>query len=225
MAHFSVYDTDVTASATGTGDQNNGPPPYPAVKAEAVLTLQPTQTDFAEFITGSVETEKEGVLEVQVSFDYPKDHENEEEAISKSHWVTLENSKEGEKGKLTVKANTPQTFVFFAVAPYFRLVWTQAEASSAEKKPIEEAETKATEERVTRVAAEKVEKEKWETEETATTITKKEREEKEATQKLAREKDEAEEKVAKEKRIKELAAAGTNESLRLFARAQEKGRV
>src|ERR1700677_3577804 len=222
MAHVSIYDTSVTASA-GSGDQNNGPSPYPAVKAKEVLTLQPTQTDFAEYISGSVETEKEGTLEVQISFDYPRDHEDETIALEDSHWVLLEQNLNEEKGgTIKVKGGKSASFVFFANAPYFRLVWTQAEASSAEKKPIEEAEAAATEAKVAREAAEKVAKEKWETEETATTITKKEREEKEATQKVTREADEATEKTAKEKRTKELAELGTNNSLHIFARAQEK---
>lgn len=126
MAHFSVYDTDVTTSATGTGDQNNGKSPYPAVKAKEVLTLQPTQTDFAEYISGSVETETTGTLEVQISFDYPKDHENEEAALEKSHWVTLEQHLNEEKtSKVEVKGKESKSFVYFANAPYFRLVWTQ----------------------------------------------------------------------------------------------------
>jgi hypothetical protein len=131
MAHFSVYDTDVTTSATGTGDQNNGANPFPAVKANAELKLQPMQTDFAEYVTGSVETEKAGKLEVQISFDYPKDHENEELALEKSHWVRLEQSLNQEEGGLIkVEENKSASFVFFANAPYVRLVWKQGEAEN-----------------------------------------------------------------------------------------------
>jgi len=127
MAHFTVYDTDVTTSATGGGDQNNGPNPYPKVNKNAELKLQPTQCDFAEFISGSVESEKAGTLFVEQSFDYPQDHENEEHALTKSHWVPVETSKEGEKLKagIAVGAKEPQTFVVFASAPYFRLRWVQ----------------------------------------------------------------------------------------------------
>ena len=225
MGHVSIYDTSVTASA-GSGDQNNGPSPYPPVAASAVLTLQPTQTDFAEYITGSITTEKEGTLEVQASFDYPHDHEDEEKALENSHWAIIEAVEEpATKGKYTVKAGDSLTFTLFAIAPYFRLVWTQSAATEAETKVIEEAKTAATEAKATREAAEKVERETWETEETATTITKKEREEKEAAQTVTREADEAEEKIAEEKREAELAAAGTNNGLHLYARAQEKGRV
>lgn len=125
MAHFSVYDTDVTTSATGTGDQNNGANPYPELESEAELKLQPTQTDFAEFISGSVESEKAGTLFIEQSFDYPKDHENEEKALEKSHWVPVENNKEGEKlaKGIEVVGGKPVTFLVFANAPYFRLRW------------------------------------------------------------------------------------------------------
>lgn len=127
MAHFSVYDTDITTSASGNSDQNNGPNPFPAVKAKEELKLQPTQTDFSEFISGSVESEQEGTLFIEQSFDYPKDHENETIALEKSHWIPIETNKEGEKLKagITVKAKEPVTFLVFASAPYFRLRWVQ----------------------------------------------------------------------------------------------------
>jgi len=126
MAHVSIYDTDITASA-GTGDQNNGATPYPTpVKKGAELKLQPTQTDFAEYIGGSVYSEKEGELLIQVSFDYPRDHENEEKALEDANWVTLsQNLNNEEGGVIKVKSGESKSFVLFAAAPYFRLVWKQ----------------------------------------------------------------------------------------------------
>lgn len=225
MSHVSIYDTSVKASA-GTGDQNNGPTPYPPVPAGEKLKLQPTQTDFAEYISGSVASEKAGTLEVQVSLDYPSDHEDEKTALENSQWVLLEQSLNEETGgKIEVKAGGSKSFVFFANAPYFRLVWTQAAATEEETKAIKEAEEEAETEKTTREATEKTERETWEAEEGEAKITKLEREEKEATQTTAREKDEAEEKVAKEKRKTELEEKGLNEGLYLYARAQEKGRV
>jgi hypothetical protein len=82
-----------------------------------IYTSQPAQTDFAEFISGSSYSEKEGVLEVQQSFDYPQDHENETNAIEKAHWGAVE--------KITIKNGESKGFYFFTVAPYFRLVYTQ----------------------------------------------------------------------------------------------------
>lgn len=126
MGHAIFYNTSITTSATGTGDQNNGEPPFPEIKGKAKWTSMPVQTDFAEYIAGSVETEKEGELEVQISFDYPQDHENEELALEKSHWVTLEQTLNEEKGgKIKVKTGESKSFALFANAPYFRLVWTQ----------------------------------------------------------------------------------------------------
>jgi hypothetical protein len=210
MSHVSIYDTSVTASA-GSGDQNNGPSPYPPVKPEQVLKLQPTQTDFAEYIAGSVETEKAGTLEVQVSFDYPGDHENETDAIEKSHWVIIQAVEEpASEGKYKIEAGKSRSFILFAVAPYFRLVWIQGAITTAEKEAVEKKVKES------RKAKEEAEKATWKTEEEAETITRKEREEKEAAQKVALEKAEKE-AVEKE--------AGINEGLRLYARAQEKGRI
>lgn len=134
MAHFTAYDTSVTASASGMGDQNNGAAPFPALKANAKLTLQPTQTDFAEFISGSIESEKAGKLFIEQSFDYPENHENETTALEKSHWVPVETNKEGEKlaAGITVVGGKPVTFFLFAGAPYFRLTWE--DTSGAENK-------------------------------------------------------------------------------------------
>lgn len=127
MAHFSVYNTDVTSSGSGTGDQNNGPSPYPAIKGNAELKLQPIQMDFAEYVSGSVESEKTGTLFIEQSFDYPKDHENEEAAIEKAHWVPVESKRGGEelKSGIAVVAKEPVTFLVFAGAPYLRLRWKQ----------------------------------------------------------------------------------------------------
>jgi len=132
MAHVSIYDTDITASA-GYGDQNHGTTPYPKpIKKSAELKLQPTQTDFAEFISGSVETEKEGTLYIEQSFDYPRDHENETKAAEDAHWVPVETNKEGEKLEKGIKVAKGKavTFLVFAGAPYFRLRWVQEEADN-----------------------------------------------------------------------------------------------
>lgn len=131
MAHFSVYNTNVTASGSGTGDQNNGPSSYPALKANAELKLQPIQMDFAEYVTGSIESEQAGTLFIEQSFDYPQDHENEKIAIEKAHWVPVETNKEGEKlvNGIAVVGKKPVTFSVFAGAPYLRLRWKDTSAT------------------------------------------------------------------------------------------------
>ncbi len=225
MAHVSIYDTSVKASA-GTGDQNNGPTPYPPVNAGETLTLQPTQTDFAEYITGEIVTEKAGTLKVEASFDYPRDHEDEAVALEDAHWAVIQAVEEpASKGEYKVEAKGSHTFILFAIAPYFRLVWTQAAATKEETEAIEKEEKEAKEAKEARETTEKTERETWETEETAKTITKVEREAKETAQTKTRHEDEATEKVAKEKREAELKTKGINKGLYLFARAQEKGRV
>lgn len=134
MAHFSVYNTSVTSSASGASDQNNGPAPYPALKSEAELKLQPIQMDFAEYVSGSIESEKAGTLFIEQSFDYPQDHENEEIAIEKAHWVPVESKRGGEElaAGITVVGGKPITFLVFAGAPYIRLRWK--DTSKAENK-------------------------------------------------------------------------------------------
>lgn len=225
MAHVSIYDTSIKASA-GTGDQNNGPTPYPPVLAGETLTLQPTQTDFAEYITGEIVTEKGGTLKVEASFNYPSDHEDEAVALEDAHWAVIQAVEEpASKGEYTVAAGGSHTFILFAIAPYFRLVWTQDEATKEETEAIEKAEEEATAAKAAREATETTERATWKTEEEATAITKKEREEKVAAQTKTREEAEATEKVAKEAREAELETKGVNEGLFLIARAQEKGRV
>lgn len=127
MAHFTIYDTEAAPPAGDFGTE--GESPFKAVKAKEVLTLMATQTDFAEYISGSAFAEKEGTLEVQASFDY-NPYASPEENEAKSHWAAIENGKEGEGGKIVVKAAETKTFLLFAIAPYFRLVWTQGEAES-----------------------------------------------------------------------------------------------
>lgn len=135
MAHFSVYDTDVISSATGSSDQNNGAPPYPALKSEAELKLQPIQMDFAEYVSGSIESEKAGTLFIEQSFDYPKDHENEKIAIETAHWVPVESKRGGEElaAGIIVVGGKPVTFLVFAGAPYIRLRWKDTSKAENEK--------------------------------------------------------------------------------------------
>jgi len=125
MAHFTVYDTDVTKTAGAVGDQNFGSNPFPAIPAKGEITLLPTQTDFAEYITGIVESDKEGELIIEVSFDFPQHYYGTlEEALENSHWVPLEQNLNNETGgKIVVKAKESKSFTLFAIAPYFRLTW------------------------------------------------------------------------------------------------------
>jgi hypothetical protein len=120
MAHSVRYNTEITQTAGKYGnDQNVTSTPYPTVKKTEKWESQPMQTDFAEWVSGTAFSEKEGTLEVQAAFDYPQDRENEEKALEKAHWVLVE------KGKFTVKAGESISFLVFAGAPYFRIVWTQ----------------------------------------------------------------------------------------------------
>jgi hypothetical protein len=115
MAHYVGYNTEVKTSGSGTGDQNNGPEPFPPLKAHAEWKSQPVQTDFAEFITGSVYADQEGTLEIQQTFNYPQDHENETKALEKVGWDVVTTIK--------LKAEEKEAFQIFAIAPYFRLVY------------------------------------------------------------------------------------------------------
>lgn len=90
------------------------------VKKGETWTSQPVQTDFSEFIMGSFFAEQGGTLQVQQTFEYPKDHENEEDALAKAHWdvvtkVTMTKA-EAEEG-------AGKGILIFALAPYFRLVF------------------------------------------------------------------------------------------------------
>jgi hypothetical protein len=117
MAHYSVYDTEAAPSTNAEGYP--GVQNFPPLKAKEVWTGQPTQTDFAEFVTGSVYADQAGKLEIQQSFDYPQNHENEEKAIEKAHWDAITT--------ITLKAKENEGFQIFALAPYFRLVYTNGE--------------------------------------------------------------------------------------------------
>lgn len=142
MAHFSVYNTDSTVSGSGTGDQNNGASPFPSIKANSELKLQPIQMDFAEYVSGSIESEKPGTLFIEQSSDYPQNHENEESSIEKAHWVPVESKRGGEelKGGIIVGAKEPVTFLVFAGAPYLRLRWKQEKETTKEKEEVEKKE-------------------------------------------------------------------------------------
>lgn len=76
-------------------------------------TSEPVQTDYAEYITGSFYSEQEGTLEIEQTFEYPQNHENEEKALEDAHWDVVT--------KVTVKGGEGKGFQIFALAPYFRL--------------------------------------------------------------------------------------------------------
>lgn len=76
---------------------------------------QPVQTDYAEFITGTFFSTEGGTLEVQQTFEYPSNHENEEKAAEAAHWDVVT--------KITVAAGEGKGFQIFALTPYFRLVY------------------------------------------------------------------------------------------------------
>ena len=117
MAHFTVYSTEAPAPAGPFGTEGTK---SPAIKAKEEIVLEPIQTDFAEYVSGSAFSEKEGKLEVQFSFDYPRHYETAAKALEGSHWFLGES--------ITVKEGETKTFNLFALAPYCRLVWTQGEA-------------------------------------------------------------------------------------------------
>ena len=78
------------------------------------VTLAPTQLDFAEYVSGSVIADQAGALYIEESFDYPANHENDELALSGSHWTLIE--------KIVVASSTEgQSFRVFPSGPYFRL--------------------------------------------------------------------------------------------------------
>ncbi len=90
----------------------------------------PVQTDFAEFITGSFFAEGGGTLQVQQTFEYPKSHENETQALEGVHWdvvtkITLT--------KAEAEAGAGRGFQVFALAPYFRLVFVNESGSEVEE--------------------------------------------------------------------------------------------
>lgn len=99
----------------------------------------PVQTDFAEFITGSFYAEEGGILQVQQSFEYPKNHEDDEKA-AEVHWDVVT------KVALT-KAEAEEGhgvgFQIFALAPYFRLVFiNESEADNHEFRAYARAQEK-----------------------------------------------------------------------------------
>jgi len=98
-------------------------------------TSQPVQTDFAEYITGLVYAGKAGKLEIQHSFEYPANHENEAKALEGVTWVIS-------PAAITVAGAVGQTFQVFAYAPYFRLVYTNEESEQKEFKLFARAQEK-----------------------------------------------------------------------------------
>jgi len=119
MSHFACIDTEAPPPAGPNGTE--GTLPLKEIKENGTYTSEAIQSDFAEWISGAAYSEKEGILEIQQSFDFPQDHEILANAEAKATWTL---SKEG---KITVKAGVSngQTFQIFAGAPYFRFVWTQ----------------------------------------------------------------------------------------------------
>ena len=134
MAHFIGYDTKIKTSASGTGDQNNGPEPFPPLKAKEEWKSQPVQTDFTEYITGSVYADQEGTLEIQQTFNYPQDHENETKALEKVGWDAITTIK--------LKAKESEGFQIFALAPYFRLVYINGNVEQKEFRVFARAQEK-----------------------------------------------------------------------------------
>src|SRR5208282_4563341 len=95
------------------------------IKKGETWESQPGQTDFAEFITGSFFCEQGGTLEIQQTFEYPQDHENEEKALEGVNWDVVT--------KVTVGANEAKGFQIFALAPYFRLRFVNESGSDNEE--------------------------------------------------------------------------------------------
>jgi len=101
-----------------------------------VYTSFPAQTDYAEYISGTIYSDQEGKLEIQQAFlpVYASEGgENFEEDIKKwaeeGNWALAPGAippVEGteEASKITVKAGERIAFKCFAVAPYWRLVYT-----------------------------------------------------------------------------------------------------
>lgn len=81
-----------------------------------IFTSQPVQTDFAEYVTGTVTADQVGSLEIQQSFNYPQDHEDDEKALENCHWDVAT--------KIAIEAGKGKGFQVFTLAPYFRLAFT-----------------------------------------------------------------------------------------------------
>lgn len=109
MAHF----TGTTALLKGTGE---------APKNKVILN--PTQTDFAEHVSGTVLADQPGTLEVQQTFDLVTFAGTLTilEWAETAHWDSVE--------KIAVEAKVPKTFFINIVAPYFRLVFTNTSATA-----------------------------------------------------------------------------------------------
>lgn len=98
MAHFTSYTIPGNAQK---------------LAAKSKISLQPTQTDYSEFITGSVYSDQATTVKIEQSFDYPQDHENEEASLEKAHWDVISTIK--------LKAKEGEGVQIFALAPYFRV--------------------------------------------------------------------------------------------------------
>jgi hypothetical protein len=87
-------------------------------------TSQPVQTDYAEFITGSVYSDQGGECQIQQSFEYPQDHEDDAKALENCHWDVVT--------KITVVAKVGQGIQIFALAPYYRAVFINGATAQTE---------------------------------------------------------------------------------------------
>jgi hypothetical protein len=118
------------------------------LKKGKVFTSLPAQADFAEWISGTVFSDKGGKLEVQECFDLPvvpsakayaeasSTKDLMEKWAAEGHWAPTswpEYLKEAERpSTFTVTAKTPLNFTVFAGAPYWRLVYTNGESDQSE---------------------------------------------------------------------------------------------
>jgi hypothetical protein len=101
------------------------------LKKGKVYTSLPIQTDFAEYITGSLFSDVAGELEVQQTFDLPNtrgENETVEEWMEKAHWdiVTVIKAVAGKTNEGFVRPGNGEPI--FAQAPYYRLVYTNGAA-------------------------------------------------------------------------------------------------
>lgn len=110
MAHFTTYRIPGNAKK---------------LAAKTKISLQPTQTDYSEFITGSVYSDQATTVKIEQSFDYPQDHENEERSLELAHWDVITTIK--------LKAKEGEGVQVFALAPYFRVTFeNEAEIKEGE---------------------------------------------------------------------------------------------
>lgn len=120
MAHFTGTTAPLFTKAEFEGDATK---PY-------IWTGQPTQVDFAEYISGSVFSDQAGVLLIQQCLDLPVRQVaiqpgDIQKWAEEGHWADAE-----EETKVEAKKGTG--FFTRAIAPFFRLVFTNT-AGTAQK--------------------------------------------------------------------------------------------